>query len=729
MITALGTIPLSVLLLGAAAGYGQEAARVSIDVPRVERPPAFDDFLDMTPDGDVERRMTRVDDFVQQEPSDGEPPSQRTEAYLAYDAGYLYVVFVAFDTNPDRIRARLTRREDIFNDDFVTVQIDTFNDRRRAFTFLSNPLGVQVDGILTETRGLNFDTSFDTVWRSRGRVTDRGYVVWIAVPFRSLRFPVAAEQRWGLILARENIRAVETVFWPRVSNRVESRLIQAAELRGLRDISPGRNAQIIPYGFSRAFEATDDESAGRIADGFDLDGGLDAKLVVRDSLVLDLTANPDFSQVESDEPQVTTNRRFEVFFPERRPFFLENASFFETPINLLFTRRIADPNVGARLTGKAGEYAVGALVMDDRGRDTVSAFRVSRDIFSQSSIGVIYTRRAAAGAENSVAGVDGRFGFGPNWSLRFQSVTSTTAHPDGPELSGPAHEVEFRRSGRQFNANGSYTDRSEGFRTMLGFDPRPGIRRVFSHARYRFRPENRWLVSYGPSLDVIGIWDRDGQRLVNTVNPWFAMFFRRSSSVFVRYFHERERLRPGDAPNVASGMDFARSRWIADGDIRVIPQVTIAGAWTIGDAINLNPAGSGAPFQGPSREMQLTVTLQPVTPVRIDNVLLFSSLNTPARDAVFTNRILRSKVNWQVTRQLAVRSIVQYEVMSSDARLTSLTPSRRLNGDLLVSYVVNPWTALYAGYNGNARTIDPASDWLQRDAQQFFVKVSYLYRF
>jgi hypothetical protein len=713
---------LAVLCL--ASGAGAQEGRASVDVPRLDRPPAFDDFLDMRPDGEVERGMARVDGFVQQEPTDGAPPSQRTDVYLGYDEEHLYIVFVAFDEEPGRVRARLTRREDVFNDDFVTVQIDTFNDRRRAFTFLSNPLGVQVDGILTEARGLDFDTSFDTVWHTQGRVTGRGYVVWMAVPFRSLRFPDAAEQSWGLILARENIRGIETVFWPRVSSRVESRLIQAAELRGLRGISPGRNAQIIPYGFYRGYETRHGPS--RLSDPADLDAGMDAKLVYRDSLVLDLTANPDFSQVESDEPQVTTNRRFEVFFPERRPFFLENASFFQTPIDLLFTRRIVDPTLGARLTGKAGAYAIGALVMDDRGRDEVAALRLSRDVGRQSSLGAIVTHRGAAA--NQVAGIDGRFGFGPHWSMSVQSVASATRPAGGGGMPGAAHQVEVRRAGRQFNANASYSDRSDGFRTGLGFDPRPGIRRVFSHARYRFRPENRWLVSYGPSLDVTTVWDRGGTRLDHVVNPWLGMFFRRSASVFARYFTERERLLPGDAPNLAATADFARSRWIVDGDMRVIPQLTLAGSWSSGEAVNLVPAGDAAPAQGASRDVQLTVTVQPVTPVRVDTVLLVSSLSAPdGGRSVFTNRILRTKVNWQVTRELAVRAIVQYDRLSTDPALTTLTGARRLNGDLLVSYVVNPWTAFYAGYNGNARA--PLFDRLQRDSRQLFVKVSYLHRF
>jgi hypothetical protein len=325
------------------------------------------------------------------------------------------------------VRAQLARRENIYDDDLVQVMLDTFHDERRAYSFVVNPLGVQLDRFYAEGQG--FDDSFDTLWHSDGRLTDRGFVVWIAIPFRSMRFPTTGG-RWGIVLQRIIPRLNEVQFWPYVSSRISGRLNQEASVDGLREISPGRNIQLIPYGIYNAYRALDQRDPSRPSfTGESLDGsvGPDAKFVVKDRLVLDFTVNPDFSQVESDQPQNTVNQRFEVFFPEKRPFFLENSSFFNTPINLLFTRRIGDPQFGTRATGKLGSCAVGLLFADDQGpgrsvadtdplrgeRAYFGVARVSRDILKNSSVGVIYTERRFVNEYNRVGGADFRFKFGP----------------------------------------------------------------------------------------------------------------------------------------------------------------------------------------------------------------------------------------------------------------------------------------------------------------------------
>ncbi|MFQ5768194.1 MAG: DUF5916 domain-containing protein, partial [Acidobacteriota bacterium] len=350
----------------APADLAAAGERPEVTVTRLSRPPRLEAFLGMKPDGEAERQMTRVTGFRQRDPEDGRAATQKTDVYLGYDHRHLYVVFVAFDDHPGQMRAHMSRREDVFGDETVEIQLDTFNDQRRAFTFLTNPFGIQWDALWTE--GQRFDPSFDTVWDSKGRITPEGYVVLMSIPFESLRFTSDHEQTWGLILVRDIPRNNESSFWPRVSNRIEGRLNQAARLTGLEDISQERNLQLIPFATSRSFKILEEDrpgGAGFRRETGDSSTGLDAKLVLADSLALDVTLNPDFSQVESDDPQVTVNQRFEVFFPEKRPFFLENASIFQTPINLLFTRRIADPSRGVRLTGKRGRTTLGALLIDD----------------------------------------------------------------------------------------------------------------------------------------------------------------------------------------------------------------------------------------------------------------------------------------------------------------------------------------------------------------------------
>ncbi|MCG8608162.1 carbohydrate binding family 9 domain-containing protein, partial [bacterium] len=274
-----------VLFTNSGAAPNNETSR-QLTVPRLARPPLLHNFLQMTARGEVEEQMVKAQGFIQRTPSDGDASTQRTEVYLGYDDNNLYAIFLAFDSEPEKVRARMNRRENVFSDDVVEIMIDTFHDQRRAYAFLTNPLGVQWDAIWTEGQG--FDDSFDTLWHSEGRLTEQGYAVRMAIPFKSLRFPSTPEQTWGLIFIREIRRgSFEQSSWPHVSTKIDGRLNQAATLNGLRNISPGRNLQLIPYGTFRSFRLLNSEAplGPRFqTDRADPDAGLDAKMVVKDNL-------------------------------------------------------------------------------------------------------------------------------------------------------------------------------------------------------------------------------------------------------------------------------------------------------------------------------------------------------------------------------------------------------------------------------------------------------------
>src|SRR6202046_473867 len=477
-----------------------EIAPPTLNIPRLTRAPALEDFLNMKPQGEGAMQMAKVTGFVQRNPHDGAKVSEETAAYLGYDRKNLYVVFICFD-DPKKVRARMSRREDIYDDDEVEVMLDTFHDLRRAYAFQTTPLGVQWDAIWSEaTRDEisgNFDTSFDTVWDSKGKVTSRGFVVWMAIPFKSLRLPSTKNQDWGIILYRGIIRKNEDAFWPSVSYKVAGRLGQAATLSGLEGISPGRSIELIPYGIMRGFRALDVRDPtnpyfqNAIAQG---QFGMDAKFVIRDRFVVDMTANPDFSQVESEDPQITVNQRYAVYFPEKRPFFLENEDFFRTPMDLFFTRSIGDPSAGIRLTGKDGPYSVGLMAADDRSpglavpdsspvsgiRSYFTIARVSRDIFRQSSVGALYTdwECPTTGEFNRIGGLDTHLKFNPNWTLDGQAVVTSShlnlncegnLYPfssgnrgNNSYYAGPAEQLHLHRDGLHFSYDGIYNDISPG---------------------------------------------------------------------------------------------------------------------------------------------------------------------------------------------------------------------------------------------------------------------------
>ena len=718
----------------------------------------------MRPPADLETQMTHLTGFTQKEPEDGRPASQRTDVYLGYDPRNLYVVFIAHDDEPDKMRARVSRREAVFGDEIVEIQLDTFNDQRRAFSFVSNPHGIQWDALWTEGRG--FDDSWDTVWRSRGRPTDRGYVVLMSIPFKSLRFPATGDQTWGFVLVRDIPRNNESSFWPRVSNRIEGRLNQEATLEGLGGISPGRNVQVIPFATSRSFKVLDTGSARFEEDDFDADIGVDAKLVLKDSLALDITANPDFSQIESDQPQVTVNQRFEVFFPEKRPFFLENSDFFQSPINMLFTRRIADPRVGARLTGKLGPWSLGLLAIDDEApaklldpadpaADEVARFgvvRLSRDVLEQSKVGAFFTYRDFERDRNWVGGIDGRFKLDEHWDTRFQVVQSDTrleiddGKPSTSEFSDPAFELMFNRSGRGYGAHFHYRDYGPDFRTDSGFVPRVDLRDIHTQHSYRFRPEGDKLVSWGPRIFVLRTSDHDDLRLEWRAEGEMSWEFRRQTNFGFELNTGRERLRVSDFPALSGPTDFETGEIQVDFRSRFIQPVTIEVELSVGRGINFvppddKPLPHGQPPSAAdllSGEFQLD--LRPLRRFRIDTRYLYTQLDDAAGgQRVFTNQILRSRWSWQFNRRLSLRAILQFERTDAVESLTRLTDRDRFNGDVLVTYLINPWTAIYLGYNSNYRNIDivgdpddpqivPTENDLFQDSRQLFVKASYLFR-
>jgi hypothetical protein len=765
------------LLLGLlAAASAAFAFPQEITIPKVSHPPALEDFLEMRPSAAWQDKLAKVEGFIQRLPSDGAPSTQKTEAYLGYDDQNFYCIFVAFDSDPHRMRAHKTVRDDLYGDERLDLFLDTYHDQRRAFVFTVNPLGFQMDGMWTEGQPRQYDRSWDTVWYSRGKITERGFVIWVAVPFKSLRFPAASEQTWGIVLVRWIPRTNESATWPRVSTRIEGRLNQGATLRGLRDISPTRNMQVIPHAFFRSFRALDTRDAARpqfVTDNADLAGGLDAKFVLKDSFALDATVNPDFSQVESDEPQLTINRRFEVFFPEKRPFFLENPSYFETPINLYFTRRIADPEFGVRLTGKRGPWAVGALLTDDEApgkavpasdplfgqRAGIGIVRVSRDILRQSSVGAIFTDRELNGGYNRVGGVDARFKINSNWLASAQGVTSSTLLPDGTRMAGPAYKARLRRDGRQFYYDLDFNDRSPGFVTQTGFlaegtierpirggrdilrpSFRPDMRSVGQFASYRFRPEGKTLISWGPNIFVNPIWDHEGNRLDMYTDYSLSVELIGETLIEAYYIADQETLRPKDFSALAGNRTYSHHRAGVFFETTVDPRWNFRAQYTQGSIVNFVPPAGEEPFLARLRRGRATVTLLPAKPLRVENSYVFELLSDrQLGSALYNNHIIRSKWNWQFNREFSLRFIAQYNTVLANPQFTSLPTTKNFNGDFLFTYLLNPWTALYVGYNGNAQNLDliptemgeqvVRTPYFTHDARQFFVKFSYLLRF
>lgn len=719
-------------------------------MPKVAGRPRLDDFIAIAEGKAVATDLAKVSGFIQRSPTNGAPVSERTEVYLGYDQDELHVVFIGWDSDPKGVRANLGRRDQLGSDDQIEIMLDTYADERRAYAFVTNPLGVQFDLLWTEGQG--FDASWDTVWDTEGRLTGFGFVTRMSIPFRSLRFPATPTQTWGVILLREIQRKSEQTFWPQISSEVEGRLNQAATLTGLENISPGHNRQVLPYVTGRGFRVLgEDEQGARFIDETEASAGVDAKFVLQDRVAVDLTVNPDFGQVESDDPQVTVNQRFELFFPEKRPFFLENANYFVSPIQLLFTRRVADPELGARVTGKLGGFAVGALYSDDEApgkragaadpgaRAHVGVVRVNRDVGRQSSLGFLFTERRLDGDHNRVGAIDGRIKLNDNWDTRFQLATSSHPGGDGESVGGNALQVELARNGRQFSSYSQYRDVSKDFHTDLGFVPRTDVRDLYHEMSYRFRPEARGVISWGPTVVAQWIGDHDGDRLDWRLAPSLHFELPRRSGVELSYTARRERLRPGDLPGLDRDLDFAP--WLAGIEVGgdFFNWLTAGVEYGFGRSVNFVPVAGDLPGLARERSIDMTLILRPTSRLKIENRYLLTRFAAIADgDGIFENEIVRSYWSWQHSNRLTFRAIVQLEDTSVDPLLTSLEDHRNLNLDLLATYQVNAWTAFYLGYNSNYRNFDLDGEpqravaldrGLNQDSRQVFVKASYLVRF
>jgi hypothetical protein len=718
----------------AALAISAGARAESITIPRLAAAPHLADFASSGRPS-AAQGMAQIDGLVQRAPVDGALVSEPTVVYLGYDAQHLYVVFVC--SNPrGAVRAHRVNRDRLpDDDDSVALHLDTFRDRRRLYGFQVNPAGVQVDGIYTEGKG--WDLSFDTVWTAETMVQPERYLVLITVPFSSIRFPAAAEHEWGLFVYRGIPRKNEEAFWPTYSTRYQGRLAYAAQLRGLRDLQAGHSAQIVPYGTVRTGRLTQSHPSDRsdTETVSEVRGGVDVKTVLHESLVLDLVANPDFSQVESDEPQTTVNKRFEVFFPEKRPFFIENASYFETGFPVLFTRRIRDPRVGARLTGKLGRYAIGALVSDDvaaaasdgpssasgsRALNTV--FRLSRDLGVESQLGLIYAGRNESRFDNHVGGVDGRWRMNRNWVATGQALVSQRIDSNHA-MTGTAVRAGVDGSGHRYTYQFAFVDVAPDFQASAGFIPRTDIRELTQVTSAIFRPAGKRVVAWGPGLTLTQAWDHQRTALDSTARLETRIELVRSSSISVYHALNQERLRVLDAPALAEATRFDQHMTGVTFASAPLPGLAFSGEYSSGTAINLTPAQGKRPMLTGSQTAALTVSVRPTPAFTIDTTYLSTALSDRRSDgAVFSDRIVRSRWNYQLTRRLSARAIARYENLSVQPGRSSLSARRDFNVDLLLTYLVHPGTALYVG-----GTTDRRRETHDR-AEQLFVKVSYLFR-
>ena len=440
-----------------------------------------------------------ITEFVQRLPHDGDTPSEKSEMRIAYDSKYLYMGLTFHDKNPELIRSSILSRGGwIHRDDFVWIGLDTYHDRRNAYFFEMNPLGTQDDALITDENKPSLDEwAWDGVYISEGRITDIGWIMELAIPWTTLRFPDKEDLTMGIAIMRQINRKNESVIWPHIPLNYNSGIFQVsqyANLTGLENIKRGKNIQIKPYGIggTQKQETEDGNSSESIEDA-----GLDLFYGLKSNLTLNLTYNTDFAQVEADNVQINLTR-FNLFYPEKREFFLTRAKLFAfgnpRQTEMFFSRRIGlnqDVLGGSRLYGQVGKTSVGALNIHTRAENGLpataySAIRLRSDVRDRTTVGAIITDLSSSGGTNSVFGIDGQMRF---WGS--SSISAWYSEVNDSDLGKPSSASMIRvdlkndryylstgqhHVGRDFRPGLGFVQRDDmiGTGIIAGFTPRVG---------------------------------------------------------------------------------------------------------------------------------------------------------------------------------------------------------------------------------------------------------------
>jgi hypothetical protein len=678
------------------------------------------------------------------EPGENTPPPVRTECLVTYDDRYLHVAFRAYDPEPASIQAHLSDRDTASRDDFVGFIVDTFDDERRGFQMFVNPLGVQMDASRNDVGGgdQSEDATWDAIWLSAGRITREGYEVEMAIPFTSLRFPATAGDRvWNFVPLRSYPRNVRHQITLRPMDRNRNCLFcQAPKLVGFAGITPGRNLELDPTLTSRHLEERDEAFGAplrnrRIATL----PGLSARWGVTPNLSLNAALNPDFSQVEADTAQLSINTRFTLFFPEKRPFFLEGADFFVTPLNVVYTRTVADPSWGAKVTGKQGRHALGAAFgrdnrtslifpanqeSDDTSlaqENSVGVLRYRLDVGRNSTLGVLATDRQGEGYRNRIYGADGHLRVSGVDTLRFQFLRSESRYPDplvldfgqpAGDFSGSALAMRYIHEARDWFWLAAYDDLGRRFRADTGFIPRVDTRRaegILERARWG-KP--------GEALTraIVGLWgsrteDHDGLLTDQDFAVHTVLFGPRQSFLFARVAARKEYF---------EGVTYDQTTGEFESNIRPVGDFTLSLAGRFGDAVDYDNSRPGRLVRirpgvlydvGRGMHVQVDHTLERLT---------------VAGGRLYEANLTQLRLVYQFSLRTFARAIVQRTSTRRDPSLyiDPVEPrDREVLKEFLFSYKVNPQTLIYAGYS-DSRTTEDYIDYTLKD-RALFVKLGY----
>jgi hypothetical protein len=723
---------LTLLLLLCAVPLAAQPA--PIDITRTAAPVVLDGRLDDA----AWQTAAKIDRFYETSPGDNTPPKVNTIAYVTYDARYFYIGVRADDPDPKSIRAPFVDRDAVIGtDDNIAIFLDTRNDKRSAMELRVNPRGIQGDGIFNDANGSE-DFSPDFYYDTAASIDDRGWSAEFRIPFSSLRYGSADPQTWNILVWRNYPRDFRYGFHsaplPRGSNCL---ICHTHPIVGLTGLPAASHFVAAPYVTAQQV-AQPEAGLGTKLDGgdFETDAGVDVKWNPTANNAFDVTINPDFSQVEADVPQITVNQRFAVFYPEKRPFFLEGFDLFDTPLQVTYTRTITSPRAGLRATGKLGATAYTLLITEDRGgglailpgpvssgfapqdfKSYATVGRVRHD-FGSSFVGAVLTSREIdGGGHNRVFGPDGQWRPNESDSLTAQLLVSDTTNPDRPDLSpawngetlrSHAFSARYDRNQRKYDWALRVRDIGDGFRADLGYIPQVGYRELVGAAGLSFYPEHGKIRYYRPSIVVTHQTDQDNDKIYEQVSLGVNGTGVKNMQFFVSVV-PREQIRVGSQLLEQTYGTF----FVQFDPSRRFPRISLDTRF--GQQIDFGGArvGNGA-------YIALGATVRPH-----DRLDLQFNLNREWLDLdggrLYTADVQRLRAQYSFSAKSLVRVIAQYV----DTEFGDHTHDGSFLGSVLYSYKINWQTVLFVGY-GDDRVLTEQNQ-LQRSGRSLFFKMSYAF--
>lgn len=675
-------------------------------------------------------------------------PHVETEAFVMYDESNLYIGFICYEHDIQSIRANLSERDNMFEDDFFGILLDTFNDHKKAYEIFVNPFGIQGDGIWTPT---DEDMSYDIIYYSEAQIYDNRWEGELKIPFKSLSFPEKETQEWRIFLNRNRPRSSrEQISWTPMDRNNPALLEQIGYLKGIKNIQGGKFLHILPYiiASNKGERSNYVEPESKFAtEKVKSDIGMGIKYGLSSNLNLDFVYNPDFSQVESDETQIDVNTTHALFYPEKRPFFLEGNETFRTLLgeDLVYTRTINNPLFAAKLTGKIGKFKVGYISAFDRDtpyiiplEESSSSFstnknsfsnilRLKYDLGSESYIGTLITDREEEDCANRIAGIDASLRLSKNYYWNIQLVGSNTEEPDDPSLyendikfsknnytatfdgqkfSGLGFYTNFRRNAEHVNFIVEYVDFSPSFRTSNGFIRANNFRYYEVNFDFEYYTNTKILDMFNFSPEFSQEYNHQNQQKEHRYELALYLKLKGQTNVYMRYEYNHLRF--------ANIMFKNLYDVILNFDSNPSKYFSLGGTYEFGRDIYRT---SDDPRKAFDKIYEAYFELKPTSNFRINssyNKYILDELNNAGN--IFNGYTLRLSFNYQYNKNLYFRIISQYNSFSRDYEL-----------DPLIRYKLNPFTIFYIGSTYDFKKFEEPYG-ITKMQRQYFMKFQYLFQ-